>query len=121
MRIAADNGFGENETAQLAAEHREHVEANMPGTTRTAKAWGDLWRRRCETISADAKAPAGLRKRVARANAKPAQVAIDPTWPHWWQQAARALGEAQPKLDSTVRYLGVEVEDALAIAEGIDV
>jgi hypothetical protein len=25
------------------------------------------------------------------------------------------------KLDSTVRYLGVEVEDALAIAEGIDV
>ena len=94
MRIAADNGFGENETAQLAAEHREHVEANMPGTTRTAKAWGDLWRRRCETISADAKAPAGLRKRVARANAKPAQVAIDPTWPHWWQQAARALGEA---------------------------
>jgi integrase len=29
------------------------------------------------------------------------------------------LGHA--KLDSTVRYLGVEVEDALAIAEGIDV
>jgi len=25
------------------------------------------------------------------------------------------------KLDSTVRYLGVEVEDALAIAESIDV
>ncbi len=25
------------------------------------------------------------------------------------------------KLDSTVRYLGVEVEDALAIAEGINV
>jgi site-specific recombinase XerC len=25
------------------------------------------------------------------------------------------------KLDSTVRYLGVEVEDALAIAEGVDV
>lgn len=25
------------------------------------------------------------------------------------------------KLDSTVRYLGVEVEDALAISEGIDV
>jgi site-specific recombinase XerD len=29
------------------------------------------------------------------------------------------LGHA--KLDSTVRYLGVEVEDALVIAEGIDV
>lgn len=25
------------------------------------------------------------------------------------------------KLDSTVRYLGVEVEDALSLAEGIDV
>lgn len=94
IAVANANGFGENETAQLAAEHREYVEANMPGAKRTAKAWGDLWRRRCETISADAKALAALRKRVARAKPNAPAPAIDLDWPAWWQRAALVLAEA---------------------------
>ena len=38
----------------------------------------------------------------------------DPDLPAHWKSVG-------PKIESTVRYLGIEVDDALAIAEQIDV
>ena len=39
--------------------------------------------------------------------------------PHW--QPARGAAFGHSKIESTVRYLGIEVDDALEIAEKIDV
>ena len=40
--------------------------------------------------------------------------------PHW-QLAGSAILLGHKKIKSTVRYLGIEVDDALAIAEQVDV
>ena len=41
--------------------------------------------------------------------------------PHWQPAGSAASVKAQDEIESTVRYLGIEVDDALAIAEQVDV
>ena len=44
-----------------------------------------------------------------------------PNLPADWQSQAVQLLLGHTKIESTVRYLGIEVDDALAIAEQVDV
>jgi hypothetical protein len=45
----------------------------------------------------------------------------DPHLPPHWQPAGSAASVGAQEIESTVRYLGIEVDDALAKAEQVDV
>lgn len=66
----------------------------------------------------------GTRKAVAARLEDPKMIGSEHLWPgrfHTGNMRAVQLLLGHTKLDSTVRYLGVELEDALTIAEAVEI